>query len=122
MIGPSEKPGNDMPNDANESNETTALAKILFGWTDGKWVGNGFFIVVGLIGICLLATDFIHNRHTHYKAVEFSDTYLFYGFYGFCAFSLVVLSGWPLGKLLRRKENYYDPELPDTDDQDGGHH
>lgn len=32
----------------------------------------------------------------------------FYGLFGFGAFSLAVLSGWPLGRLLRRRERYYD--------------
>ena len=32
----------------------------------------------------------------------------FYGLFGFGAFSLAVLSGWPLGRLLRRPERYYD--------------
>ncbi|MBU6319167.1 MAG: hypothetical protein KGS00_05900 [Alphaproteobacteria bacterium] len=32
----------------------------------------------------------------------------FYGLFGFGAFSLAVLSGWPLGRFLRRGERYYD--------------
>ena len=32
----------------------------------------------------------------------------FFGLFGFLAFSFAVLSGWPLGKLLRRPEDYYD--------------
>jgi hypothetical protein len=32
----------------------------------------------------------------------------FYGLFGFGAFSLAVLAGWPLGRLLRRRERYYD--------------
>jgi hypothetical protein len=32
----------------------------------------------------------------------------FYAGFGFLAFAFAVLSGWPLGKLLRRPESYYD--------------
>ena len=32
----------------------------------------------------------------------------FQGVFGFLAFGLAVLSGWPLGKMLRRPEDYYD--------------
>jgi hypothetical protein len=32
----------------------------------------------------------------------------FYALFGFLAFGVAVLSGWPLGKLLRRREDYYE--------------
>jgi hypothetical protein len=32
----------------------------------------------------------------------------FYGVFGFAAFGLAVLSGWPLGHALRRPEDYYE--------------
>ena len=104
----SENTSNDMSKDDHHAaDDATPLAKLLFGWTDAKSTVNILFVVIGVLGLGLLAVDFIHHRHTHYKAVAFSDAYLFYGIYGFGAFSLVVLSGWPLGKLLRRDEDYY---------------
>ena len=32
----------------------------------------------------------------------------FFGIFGFLAFGIAVLSGWPFGKLMRRPEDYYD--------------
>lgn len=38
---------------------------------------------------------------------------LFYGVFGFAAFAGAVLSGWPLGKWLRRPENFYTRKQDD---------
>ena len=80
------------------------MAKVLFGWVSAP--KTGLFIRWGLIigAILLIAADFVIHRHPHNEV----ESYLgFYGFYGFLAFGFVVLMGWPLGRLLRRDEDYY---------------
>ena len=94
----------------------TPLAKSLFGWTDKPWTANLFLFGVGLIAIGVLAGDFFIHKHA-YKSLQFSATHMFYGLYGFAAFSFVVLCGWPLGRILRRRVDYYDDEpAPAADD------
>ena len=79
-------------------------------------------IVVGLIALGLLVADFMIERHA-YKPVTFSLFPMFYGLYGFSAFAFVVVCGWPLGKLLRRDENFYEDQDIDgsdaSDDEEG---
>mgnify|MGYP004068077959 FL=1 len=48
-----------------------------------------------------------HFRHAYFSI---DGTTGFNGLWGFGAFTLVVLAGWPLGRLLRRSEDYYDDE------------
>ena len=97
---------------------STPLAQALFGWTSKPYTKNLFFFGVGLLAIVLLVADFFVHRHA-YKPVAFSEFNMFYGLYGFAAFTFVVLCGWPLGALLRRPENYYDPEVgSETDGED----
>jgi hypothetical protein len=42
----------------------------------------------------------------------------FQGMFGFLAFVFAVLSGWPLGKMLRRSEGYYDSRRGEADRDD----
>lgn len=98
------------------SDDATPLAKILFGWTEAKSAGNLFLIALVVISIVLFAADFFIEKHA-YKPIKFSEFPTFYGLYGFAAFAFVVLCGWPLGKWLRKDENYYgDLEGLDADD------
>tara|TARA_Y100000815_G_scaffold267478_1_gene287051 strand:- start:413 stop:766 length:354 start_codon:yes stop_codon:yes gene_type:complete len=101
---------------------STPLARMLFGWTSAKWAPMAMFIVVGLIALGLLVADFMIERHA-YKPVTFSLFPMFYGLYGFSAFAFVVVCGWPLGKLLRRDENFYEDQDIDgsdaSDDEEG---
>jgi len=64
-------------------------------------------IVWALAAACaaLAAADFFHLKHTHF---DWQGWFAFDAFFGFLSFCLIVLSGWPLGKLLRRNEDYYD--------------
>lgn len=65
---------------------------------DRVWIGLAV-LLVGLIG-----ADLIVHRHDYFDAAE---RFGFYGVFGFAAFALVVLSGWPLRRLLGRRETYY---------------
>lgn len=85
------------------------------GWADKRWARNGF--LAGLIIACLVAAilgflpDF-QNPHPHFtrENAPFAtqDTPIFYAIYGFVMFSLIVLVGQHLRKLVARKETYYD--------------
>ena len=65
------------------------------------------WIVWTLAAICLslVAADLFYHKHTHF---DWQGWFGFDAFFGFLSFFLIVLSGWPLGKLLRRDEDYYD--------------
>lgn len=80
------------------------MAKVLFGWTEAKNIGAILFWVMAGLSLALVAADLLIERH---EKIAFANSVGFYGIWGFLAFSFVVLMGWPLGKLLRRDENYY---------------
>ena len=80
------------------------MSKLLFGWVDSP--RTPFLLLVIVVAICagLILIDLVINRHEY---LEFANATGFYAFWGFAAFAIAVLSGWPLGKLLRRDEDYY---------------
>jgi hypothetical protein len=81
------------------------LSLLLFSWMRGR--GFDRFILACVAALCtvLAVLDLLVPRH----AVGAADGLpVFFGVFGFAAFGLAVLSGWPLGRLLRRPENYYD--------------
>lgn len=80
------------------------VSKLLFGWVEQP--RTPLFLFVGVIIVCagLIGVDLVLNRHDYVHLAESSG---FYAFWGFGAFAFAVLSGWPLGKLLRRDEDYY---------------
>ena len=80
------------------------MAKVLFGWTEAKNIGAILFWVMAGLSLALVAADLLIARH---EKIAFANSVGFYGIWGFLAFSFVVLMGWPLGKLLRRPEDYY---------------
>ena len=61
----------------------------------------------------MIVIDLGVNRHEY---LDFANATGFYAIWGFAAFAIAVLSGWPLGKLLRRDEDYYGEA--DTTPQD----
>ena len=92
---------------------THPMAQTLFGWVAFQGSERFFFFGLGALSLFLIVIDLAFDRH---EKVETANITGFYGFYGFLAFALVVLAGWPLGRLLRRDENYYG----DQDDGEGG--
>ncbi|MEZ5939559.1 MAG: hypothetical protein R3C52_15275 [Hyphomonadaceae bacterium] len=64
-------------------------------------------IVIGLSAICalLVILGFVVPLIAHN---ELERIPAFYAAFGFAAFALAVLSGWPLGRLLRRPEGFYE--------------
>lgn len=83
-----------------------------FGWTSHPKAGLIIFIFIGVLSLGLAVADFFVHRHEYIHIAEFK---MFYALYGFIAFGGVVLSGWPLRKLLGRPENYYEPEEGESD-------
>ena len=98
--------------EGGEADNMHPIAKILFGWVTAP--DSGKFVLWGLLVLSamLIGADFVIDRHPHTDA----ESYLgFYGLFGFCAFGSFVLMGWPLGRLLRREENYYDDQNDEGD-------
>lgn len=89
------------------------MAKVMFGWVSRKGMGNYIFWGLGGLSLILIALDPFSGRHSEAEAEAYIG---FYAGYGFLAFAFVVLMGWPLGRLLRRRENYYG----DADDDEDG--
>ena len=80
------------------------MAKILFGWTERKGIASALFWGLLIVSLALIAVDVLILRHDYF---EFANSTGFYGLYGFAAFAFAVVMGWPLGRLLRRGENFY---------------
>ena len=80
------------------------VARLLFGWVEAKATPGIILVLVLLIAIGLFLADVFVDRHEY---LEFANATGFYGLWGFAAFAIAVLSGWPLGRLLRRDEDYY---------------
>jgi hypothetical protein len=81
------------------------LSILLFSWMRGKMFLRVFAILLGLIGVGAIGLEIL------FLAKPIKDVTTVPGFYaafGFLAFAIAVLSGWPLGKLLRRREDYYE--------------
>ncbi len=89
------------------------VSKALFGWVETPGIGRVLFWIMAVISLILMLLDFASDRYSYFTIEKVRG---FYGFLGFSAFTFVVLTGWPLGKLLRRDENYYD----DADDEGEG--
>ena len=95
---------------ASPNDDGRFAGEMWFGWTSHPKAKAFVFIgMIALVAILFLA-DFVVHRHEYFDLPKFP---LFYGLFGFGAFALVVLSGWPLRKLLARPENYYEPEEDD---------
>jgi len=96
------KPDQDAPKPNDDDMHPTS--KLLFGWVSSPRTPLILLILVVLISIGLVVFDLAVNRHEY---LDFANANGFYAIWGFAAFALAVLSGWPLGKLLRRDEDYY---------------
>lgn len=99
-----------------DDSQTTPVAKFLFGWTSKPWTARFLFIVLGVISLGLILVEPLleasageghHFRHAYFGIDAITA---FHAWWGFGAFTLVVLAGWPLGRLMRRDEDYYKDE------------
>ena len=75
------------------------------GWLDHP--RNVTRLYYGLLVICVLLVlvDPLYDKHPHFG---WEGWFGFQGWLGFAAFFLIVLSGYPLRRLLSRDEDYYD--------------
>ncbi len=89
------------------------MGKILFGWTEAKGIGTVLLYGTGILSVLLILADLVVDRH---EKINAASLFGFYGFFGFAALGFAVLMGWPLGRLLRRGEDYYgDGTAPPAD-------
>ena len=96
------KPEQDLPPPSDH--DMHPMSRLLFGWVSSPRTPMILLILTVVIAIGLVLIDFAVNRHEY---LDFANANGFYAIWGFAAFALAVLSGWPLGKLLRRDEDYY---------------
>jgi len=85
------------------------------GWADQRWFRTLFLSVLVIACLAAAALSFIpefQKEHPHFTSEnapfpteEFPG---FFALYGFIMFSLIVLVGQHLRKLVARKETYYD--------------
>jgi hypothetical protein len=93
------------------------LSVLLFSWMRSELFDRVFLAVLGGFCALLAALELVIRRHDG-PAVD--GLPVFYGVYGFLAFSIAVLSAWPLARLLRRPENYYsDDDVEDEEEAAG---
>jgi hypothetical protein len=82
------------------------LSILLFSWMRSVLFFRVVMALLAGFGALLVALEFIMTSHVPG----------FYALFGFVAFSAAVLSGWPLGYLLRRREDYYDTSSGEAGD------
>ena len=75
-------------------------------------------VVYALYAICalLFGADLFVHKHSHF---DFENWFGFFALFGFVACVALVLAAKVLRVLLKRDEDYYDPEESD-DPRDGG--
>ncbi|MEL6692810.1 MAG: hypothetical protein AAFQ12_07205 [Pseudomonadota bacterium] len=105
------KPEQDLPPPSDH--DMHPMSRLLFGWVSSPRTPMILLVLTVVIALGLVLIDFAVNRHEY---LDFANANGFYAIWGFAAFALAVLSGWPLGKLLRRDEDYYGEA--DTTPQD----
>ena len=108
------KPEQDLPQPNDD--DMHPMSRLLFGWVSSPRTPMILLVLTLMIALVLVLVDFAINRHEY---LDFANANGFYAIWGFAAFALAVLSGWPLGKLLRRDEDYYGEA--DTTPQDVEH-
>jgi hypothetical protein len=81
------------------------LSVFLFSWMRSKIFFRVLMALLGATGAALIALEVVLSNK---PIVSVQNIPGFFGVFGSVAFSLAVLSGWPLGRLLRRPEDYYD--------------
>ena len=71
----------------------------------GRVGGFTLIEVLAALGAVLIGLEVVFSHRPVTSLVSVPG---FFGIFGFVAFAIAVLSGWPLGKLLRRPEDYYE--------------
>lgn len=81
------------------------MSVLLFSWMRAKLFVRVLAIALGIIGLMSIGLE-VWLSHKPIKDV--TSTPGFYAVFGFVAFGVAVLSGWPLGRILRQPEDYYE--------------
>jgi len=81
------------------------LSVLLFSWMRGKMFLRVFVALLLVAGVAAIALEAMSLAKPIKDVTSMPG---FYAGFGFIAFAVAVLSGWPLGRLLRRREDYYD--------------
>lgn len=81
------------------------LSILLFAWMRSALFFRMLMAVLAGAGALLVAIEVVFMRRAYASLDAIPG---FFAVFGFVAFGFAVLSGWPLGRLLRRPEDYYD--------------
>lgn len=81
------------------------LSVLLFSWMRGKFFFRVVMALLAALGAVLIALEIVLSGKT---VTSLANVPGFFGIVGFVGFGITVLSGWPLGRLMRRPEDYYD--------------
>ena len=81
------------------------LSVLLFSWMRTPLFAKVFIWALAIAGLALIGVEMLLSVSPVKDVTKVPG---FQGAFGFIAFSFAVLSGWPLGKMLRRPEDYYD--------------
>ncbi len=76
-------------------------------WLDDKRARDGVGVGLGVFALVLAALDVAIHRHAY---IGVDGALGFHAWLGFVAFAGVVLTGWPLRRLLARAPDYYADE------------
>ena len=89
------------------------LSVLLFSWMRSPLFFRVMMAGLAGLGVLFIALEVVFGRR---EQAGIDGLPGFYGMFGFLAFSFAVLSGWPLGRLLRRREDYYDTSSGEAGD------
>jgi hypothetical protein len=84
------------------------LSVLLFSWMRSDFFKRAVLAVLAAICAVMIGLEFVLPGRAVVMPVEGWPA--FYGVIGFVSLSIAVLAGWPLGRALRRPENYYGEE------------
>ena len=84
------------------------LSVLLFSWMRTVLFFRLLMGALAGLGVLLIAFEAVALIDRPVLIYGLEDLPGFFGIFGLLAFSFAVLSGWPLGRLLRRPEDYYD--------------
>ena len=84
------------------------LSVLLFSWMRTKLFYRLMMGALAGFGALLIAIEAVSLIDRPVRIYGLEDVPGFFGVFGLLAFSFAVLTGWPLGRLLRRPEDYYD--------------
>ena len=89
------------------------LSVLLFSWMRTAFFFRFFMALMAATGAVMIGLEVVLIRKS-YATIESLPG--FFGVFGFLAFGLAVLSGWPLGRAMRRPEDYYDTSSGEAGD------